>query len=108
MLMSNQKTNELVHGNRSNLAPQSFKREPMDSREQSAIAPFQFTVAVKAATQNRSFAFECQQCTLDIQCVQCKYSDQVGNRGWTQTFHPAANHVGDGFITGPVVAHSRR
>jgi hypothetical protein len=50
-----------------NFSAQPVNREPMDSRQQSAITPFLCRrIGLKFAAQNKAFCFERQQCGIDL------------------------------------------
>ena len=56
-----------------NFRAEAIEGETMDAREQTAIAPFGFLrVRVEFAAQNKSFAFEREQCLFDFAGGQVK------------------------------------
>src|SRR5437899_4966758 len=75
------KTIEIVNRDRLNLRAQSIDREPMNSRQQSAVTPFLLGgIGMKFAAQHKTFRFECEQRRVNFRLLQnqciCERSEE--------------------------------
>ena len=62
-----EKSIEILNRDRLNFRAQPVDCEPMNPRQQSAIAPFLFgSSGLKFAAQNEAFCFEAQQCRVNF------------------------------------------
>jgi hypothetical protein len=86
------KTIEIVNRDRLNFRAQSIDREPMNSRQQPAIAPFLLGgIGMKFAAQHKTFRFECEQRRVNFRLLQNQCICELSSRDWSANFHATAN-----------------
>ena len=91
-LPGKKKTIEIVQRDRLNFRAQSIDREPMNSRQQSAIAPFLFGgVGMKFTAQHKTFRFERQQRRVNFRLLQNQCICELADRNRSANFHSSAN-----------------
>jgi hypothetical protein len=66
VLPAQQPTHELSSSDRLNLLAQRSQREPMNARQQPAVAPFDGCRAGELSAQNSTFSLEAKHGSLDI------------------------------------------
>src|SRR5215469_6107635 len=86
------KTIKILWRDRLNFSTEPVNGESMNSRQQPAITPFLFRrVGMKFATQNKTFRFEPEECSVDFEALQAQYVCQLTNCDWSANFHSSAN-----------------
>src|SRR4029434_822172 len=91
-LQGEKKTIEVVNRNRLNFRAQSIDREPMNSRQQSAITPFLLGgIRMKFAAQHKIVCLEREQRRVNFRPLQTQGVCEVSDRNWSANFHSTAN-----------------
>src|SRR5215203_4259241 len=86
------KTIKIVNRDRLNFRPQPIDREPMNSRQQSAITPFLLGgIGMKFAAQHKTLRFECEQRRVNIRLLQNQCICDLPDCNWSANLHAIAN-----------------
>ena len=99
---------EILNRDRLNLSTQPVDCEPMNSREQSTVAPFLFCCAgLKFSAQNEAFAFESEQSGFNFRRRKTQNILQPSGGDRTGNFHSSAQPFTDRVRSLPILLLGR-